>query len=107
MQFSWETRRSCYCAKGCGVDGSAIRKQCTLDGNERSFSTEGGGECFRDGLNRKLCGFQVWSMRGGEERNLCSVGSQFSSTILLLVTGLTELFWLLTALQIVIIVDVL
>ena len=32
---------------------------------------------------------------------------RFSSVILLLVTGVTEIFWLLTALQIVTIVDVL
>jgi hypothetical protein len=41
-QFSWETRRS-SCANGRGSDGSAIRKLCSLDGNERSFTTDGVG----------------------------------------------------------------
>jgi len=53
MQFSWETRRSCSCWKGRGVDGSAIRKPCTLDGNKRGFTTEGWGEGVRDGLTFK------------------------------------------------------
>lgn len=76
-QCSWETRRSCSCAKGRGSDGSAIRKLCMLDGNERRFTTVGEGVGgIPDGLNRELCGFQIWSRHGGEERNLCSVVNQ-------------------------------
>jgi hypothetical protein len=50
--FSWATNGSCSCAAGSGDDGSGVHKLCTLDGNERSFTTWGEGSW--DGLNRKL-----------------------------------------------------